>query len=212
APVEEIPVAATTEDKIETIVNPIIKAIGELKEAVSNMGADSSANVKAIKAETVQVQRAETAHGFARPTSDKAVMQQITTKFQLIQAQHGSEIRMQLKPEHLGSVKISLEIQQDTVVARLQVDSDRVKHIVETNLQQLRDTLAEQGLKMEKCEVSVNNGSNDFFKRELSENGRRIRGKIRQEIGGGEGSEAGEGKGKVDSGRGLGYSTVAFVG
>ncbi len=194
----------------------ITKALSELKESLSNIvnhSENHSQLTQATKVEQIEIQRNESGHnGLSRPYSDKSVIQQITTRFQMVAAQSGTEVRIQLKPEHLGTVKISLEITQDTVFAKLQVDSERVKHIVETNIAQLKDALQEQGLKMDKCEVSVNNGNDEFFKRELSEQGRRIRGRIRQNID--SSSEAGvdtENGSATDTAKQLGYSTIHFV-
>jgi flagellar hook-length control protein FliK len=95
-------------------------------------------------------------------TSDETVMSQITEKLQSVIRSGLTEIRLQLRPESLGEVKLRIRVEGDVVFARINVESQQIKQIVETNLQSLKDSLNQQHLSCGSLEVSVgNDGWND---------------------------------------------------
>lgn len=65
------------------------------------------------------------------------------------------EIRLILKPEALGKVKIRLHLQDNNIVGRIIVENNSVKEIFEQNLSDLTRSLAESGFKTAGLEVSV---------------------------------------------------------
>lgn len=70
--------------------------------------------------------------------------------------QVGSEtIEMQLTPEHLGKVKVALELKEGSVTAHIQVQSEAAKQAVDQGMQQLRDNLGQHGFRIENLSVSV---------------------------------------------------------
>jgi flagellar hook-length control protein FliK len=88
-------------------------------------------------------------------TLDESVMKQITERMQAAVRSGVTELRIQVRPEALGEVKLRIRIEGDVVFARIQVESQQVKQIVETNLQQLKDSLAQQQLQTGSLEVQV---------------------------------------------------------
>jgi len=194
--------------------NTLIKTVTELKEALMNAVAQPQAPAAdaASTANTAKTSHLSYLYN-ERAVPDKAVLHQIVSKFQLLTGQHGSEIRVQLKPDQLGSIKISVEVNNDVVSTRMQVENEKVKHIIENNVQMLKSALEESGIKVEKFEVTVDQGRDDFFHRELSEQGKRVRGMLRTQVSG----QAGGGDGitedlTAETGRRYGYNTVEFVG
>jgi len=89
--------------------------------------------------------------------SDEAVMNQITERLQTAIRSGLTEIRVQLRPESLGEVKLQIRVEGDVVFARIHVESQQVKQIVETNLQSLKESLLQQHLTCGSLEVSVGN-------------------------------------------------------
>lgn len=211
---QEIPAEALT--KTETTDKPAsVKTLSELKDALSHALMQAKNDVQATDADLSSAKsRASSYVSHDRAVPEKAVLHQITTKFQLLTGQHGSEVRVQLKPDQLGSIKISIEVVQDTVTTRMQVENEKVKQIIESNMQTLKNALEESGIKVEKFEVTVDQGQGEFFHRELSEQGRRARGLLRTQVSG-EGEE-GEGLAasgeQAETGRRYGYNTVEYVG
>ncbi len=66
-----------------------------------------------------------------------------------------SEVEMQLNPESLGTLHIHLSSKQGNVTAQLTVQNELVKAALEVQLIQLKETFAEQGIRVEAVEVTV---------------------------------------------------------
>ena len=88
----------------------------------------------------------------------ESVMNQITEKLHGAVRSGMQEIRIQLKPETLGDVKMQIRVEGDVVIAKIQVESQQVKQIVESNLQSLKDSLAQHNLQAGAFEVNVGQG------------------------------------------------------
>ncbi|HKP98043.1 MAG TPA: flagellar hook-length control protein FliK [Fibrobacteria bacterium] len=150
-----------------------------------------------------------------RPAFEPSALEQIAKKMSAIGHKSGEEISIQLSPEHLGKVRVSLEMKEGGMSARIAVESDNVKQQVEAGISALKDALENQGIKLQGLEVSVDqrhgslfnpDGSNaeSFFHR----NGR----------GGQGGTERGaevapfESAPESDTGRRWGYNTMEYIG
>ncbi len=66
-----------------------------------------------------------------------------------------SEVEMQLNPENLGSLHIHLSSKQGNVTAQFTVQNELVKAALEVQLIQLKENFAEQGIKVDAVEVTV---------------------------------------------------------
>ncbi len=65
------------------------------------------------------------------------------------------EIKLQLQPEHLGTVKVRLVTTPHETSARLETSSEDARRLVEANLPQLRESFERAGLKLNQIEVIV---------------------------------------------------------
>jgi flagellar hook-length control protein FliK len=73
-----------------------------------------------------------------------------------IQVRDGKgEIRIQLKPDSLGRLEISAENTIQGLSARISTESNAVKSYLESNLQSLQQTLQDQGLKIDRIHIVV---------------------------------------------------------
>lgn len=70
---------------------------------------------------------------------------------------NGGEVRVFLRPEHLGELQVKVRLEHEVMVAKFVAQSDEVKAIIENNLGQLKDALDQQGIKVAKMEVSLGN-------------------------------------------------------
>jgi flagellar hook-length control protein FliK len=77
------------------------------------------------------------------------------------------EIRLVLRPEHLGSVRIRLHLGESSLEGRIVVDNYNVKELLEANLEQLKTALRQEGYASANIDVSV---SGDETRREASRN------------------------------------------
>ena len=89
---------------------------------------------------------------------DESVMNQISSKLNDVVRSGATEIKIQLWPESLGEVKLRIRVEGDVVVAKIQVESQQVKQIVENNLQSLKDSLSDHNLQAGAFDVNVGHG------------------------------------------------------
>lgn len=73
-----------------------------------------------------------------------------------------SEIKFTLKPEHLGELSMRLTMENSNLIARIKVESQVVKEVLELNIDDLRKNLSEQGIKVEKVEVTLKNDTTNM--------------------------------------------------
>jgi len=83
------------------------------------------------------------------------VIRQLSEKLNIAVRAGANEIRMVLRPEALGEVRMSIRVQGDVVFARMQVENKQVKAVVESNLQSLKDSLNRQNLEFGAIDVEV---------------------------------------------------------
>ncbi|MEO6097886.1 MAG: flagellar hook-length control protein FliK, partial [Fibrobacteria bacterium] len=69
-----------------------------------------------------------------RQAQDSGMMEQITRKLSANGLKNGDEISVQLSPDHLGKVRVSLEMKDGSMAARISVESDAVRQQVEAGL------------------------------------------------------------------------------
>lgn len=96
---------------------------------------------------------------------------QIMDHAKLMLSGNQSELEMNLKPEHLGKLQLKVFVENQVVTARFTAESQQVKQIIETNLNELRDQLRESGLQVDHLSVSVGGGSNEQFFNQTAEGG-----------------------------------------
>lgn len=92
-------------------------------------------------------------------TSD--VIAQIMEKLKVSVKPDLSEVRILLRPEQLGEVSLKIATQNGIVTAQFIAESQKVKEIIESNFNQLRDMLSEQGVDVGALEVNVSNGDEE---------------------------------------------------
>lgn len=66
-----------------------------------------------------------------------------------------SSLEMQLHPENLGTLQIHLASKGGTVTAQFVTQNDAVKAVLESQMIQLKESFAEQGVKVDAVEVTV---------------------------------------------------------
>jgi flagellar hook-length control protein FliK len=91
----------------------------------------------------------------AIPSRPGELVYQIADRIQVQLRDGKNEIRIQLKPESLGSLEIRAEATSNGVVARITAESAAVKNYLENNLHILQQNLQDQGLKVERIQIAV---------------------------------------------------------
>ena len=128
-----------------------MRAAGDLPlEAAGNAGPKS-----ATPATSALASAGKTDPAPPQPLPREEVVQQIVESAK-VRVQNGqTEMRIQLKPEHLGQVRLNISTDQQQVMVKVVADMPMVKELLESNLHQLRSELSGQGLEIDKFEVSV---------------------------------------------------------
>ncbi len=88
----------------------------------------------------------------------KELVLQLAERIQIQLRDGRSEIRIQLKPDGLGHLDIRAESTINGVVARIIAESSRVKEYLESNLPVLQQSLQDQGLRVDRIQVAVQDG------------------------------------------------------
>ena len=105
-----------------------------------------------------------------RQTVEESVVKQVVERMQAAIKTGLHEVRITLRPEALGEVRVQLRIEGDIVFARISVENQQVQKIVESNMQHLKDSLAQQNLQTGSMDVSVDRGDHEELSRQWEEN------------------------------------------
>lgn len=69
-----------------------------------------------------------------------------------------SEVRIELKPEHLGELKIRISMERGIMTAEFMVESRRVQELISAQLPQLYTALQEQGTALADVMINIDMG------------------------------------------------------
>lgn len=92
---------------------------------------------------------------FTRLTEALDMVKQIVEQIRVQISPDTTSMEMQLNPENLGKVSLNVSAKNGVVTAQMTVENDAVKAAVESQIVQLKESLNNQGLKVEAIEVSV---------------------------------------------------------
>ncbi len=90
------------------------------------------------------------------PNADlQKIAEQIIDQIKINVNKANTSIEMQLTPEALGKVKVTVEESGGVLTAKFQTENHIAREAIEANLVQFKESLAEKGLKVENIEVAV---------------------------------------------------------
>lgn len=118
---------------------------------ISNQAANVTANPAKFLAEI----KAELQKNINQPANNADVVNQIVDRVKVEIRGNITEMRLNLKPEHLGDVTLKVLTENGIVTAQFVAENQRVKEIIEANFNQLRNTLQQQGINVSQLSVSV---------------------------------------------------------
>ena len=91
----------------------------------------------------------------AGPVDTQDIMRQIMDYMKVSVKPDGSDLEMQLHPQSLGTLHIQMAAKNGVVTANFITENDTVKAALESQMVQLKENFAEQGIKVEAIEVTV---------------------------------------------------------
>jgi hypothetical protein len=65
-------------------------------------------------------------------------------------------VKLQLKPPELGTLRIEMDIKENVLKLGMITENGTTKELLLSNIQELRDSLVEQGVKLEKVDIQIN--------------------------------------------------------
>lgn len=92
------------------------------------------------------------------------IINQIMEKMKTSVKPDMTEVKILLRPEHLGEVSLKISTHNGVVTAQFIAESQKVKEIIESNFNQLKDMLNEQGVDVGALEVNVSDKGQEQFK------------------------------------------------
>lgn len=168
-------IAATAEEQEKTSTEPekgqdslpevsVVKTVSEGKGSLSkeNFGQDMQKQpdlaenmvnniVSSAVTETVSADGTVT----MTTVEIRQVVVQIVQQIKVVINPEQTDMHMTLHPEHLGRLQLAVTSRDGIMTANFVVQNEMVRHALETQMQELKDTFAEQGLKVEAVEVTV---------------------------------------------------------
>lgn len=109
---------------------------------------------------TVKAQFVETIKDRVQVTQQmQEIFEQVVEQVKVTVTADTSEMEVQLNPENLGKVNLSVVAKEGHIAAQFVTENEVARQALESQIQQLRETLSEQGLKVDKVEVSVSDFS-----------------------------------------------------
>ncbi len=85
----------------------------------------------------------------------REIIKQVVDKAHLIVGRNVASLKLQLKPEFLGNLKLSISVEHGLVHARFTAENTAVANLIEARLPELQHTLAERGISWHQVSVSV---------------------------------------------------------
>jgi len=99
------------------------------------------------------VDRAESSPELSR-TEQSRLVQRVARAIH-VAPDRGGIIRLRLRPPELGAVQLEVRLERNGLNARLETETSAARNILLDHLSQLRDRLAEQGLRLDKFDVDI---------------------------------------------------------
>jgi len=95
----------------------------------------------------------------ARVEQFREIVDQIVNQIKVTIKPEETSMELTLSPEHLGKVNLSITSKGGVMTAQLFTETQLAKEAIESQIHVLKDTLTQQGLKIEAIEVSITNYS-----------------------------------------------------
>lgn len=87
----------------------------------------------------------------------REITDQIVEQIKITMDPSQTTMELQLNPENLGKVNLSVVYKDGVMTAQFTAQNETVKEALESQMQQLKESFANQGLKVESVEVTVSN-------------------------------------------------------
>ncbi len=132
-----------TQSDLSKSDNQELKAAEQFEVFLNNLSKASTSTQANFNGNLVQV------------TEIREIASQIIERIRVTIRPEQSSMELQLNPENLGKVSLSVQSKNGVLTAQFVVQNEISKEAIESQLQTLKDTLNQQGIKVEAIEVTV---------------------------------------------------------
>ncbi|QUH26280.1 flagellar hook-length control protein FliK [Serpentinicella alkaliphila] len=130
-------------------------------EELKNEG-PKEANISVTQSIRGELLSKVSANGLPSKVNSNNIMTQIASQINKVNLNGLNEIKIQLMPENLGKLSLKISTTDNLVSAKIIAESIQIKEIIESNLNQLRDSLSEKGISISNVEVFVGQDSDAY--------------------------------------------------
>ncbi len=145
-----------------------------VKAATPDMANEHAGTVVFSESQSIMPQEAaipqEAAVPYASQVDAIELIEQIARQVRVTITSEVTSMEMQLNPENLGKIYLNVTEKEGAVRAQITAQNQVVKEALETQVAELRQTLNQQGIKVDAIEVTV---ASHEFEQNLEENARQ---------------------------------------
>lgn len=95
--------------------------------------------------------------GAVKPVMTKSSLEQITNYMAEQMNQGSSRLEIDLQPEALGRIKLMFQIEDGSLTVRIIAHTEEAHHLLDANLQSMKDNLHQQGIKITDLNLDLAN-------------------------------------------------------
>lgn len=185
---------AEANDAVETKNGTAVKSAevqagagNELNNQLNEQNTQAVADIKVSVANSpAEVEK--TVFSIPQQIKGTEVLKQVVEQAKVLLGQDKSEMVIQLKPDHLGKLELKVVTEQGIVAAKFIAENQRVKEVIETNMQMLKDSLQKQGIAVDSINVQVGQDPQSKYTSQNSFQGNKNSSGSRVKYGSNEGS------------------------
>jgi len=151
---------ATSQNTMVHDVKPVESSFGQQLSQVVTVTNDPASSIEG-----------KFAPGANIPVPEKELVSNLIHRFNVNPRLQTSKLSMQLNPAELGSLKIDILVEGDSLKANIVAQSHQVLDLLEKNMPRLKTVLEEQGFKVDAFEISINTTGGeqkDFFQEQFN--------------------------------------------
>lgn len=148
----------------KSMVTEVVKSKGPVTTKATSF--EEQVNLMKSEASVISSSKGEVKVPLARHVMNQVIQ---GTKMSVQMTDQGSEMLVKLNPKNLGNVALKMAFDKGTLMAEIQVENQTVKSIIESNLDQLRSSLKEEGYDIGELDVSVNKENTGQEERSFSQ-------------------------------------------
>lgn len=142
----------------QTNKNPDSALGGEKKDSEKNGDTDLPKNSVVMMSDMLEGIKTIVSEALPEDTGESAatrIVNQILDDIRMYAKPEMTSMEMQLEPEHLGKVTLSIVSKAGHITAQIAAQNEVAKEAIESQLNLLKDNLNHQGIKVEAIEVTI---------------------------------------------------------